>query len=147
MKYNNQPINSLLSNTTMLNYLINLIGKKIQLIILLRLKIYLLLKVDELLHLPDSLICIEFIFYLTKSIQECRSVLNLVYLSTQYSFSFLRRRKLSPLDIIICVTNTLSLDNKQIHRARFDEDSALERSYKFNKLLVTNNIQMEITSE
>ena len=55
------------------------------------LKIHLLLSVNESLHPPGALICIDFLFNVIKSFRGHKSFLDVMCLSTRYPFSFLRR--------------------------------------------------------
>ena len=69
LKPTNYTVLSLPSNTTILNYITNLISKeKVQSIILSRLKLHLLLKANKLLYILGLLIYINIVFYSSKSI-------------------------------------------------------------------------------
>lgn len=120
--------------------------EKFKSLLLSRVKLRLPLKVDEYLCPPGALIYADFVFYNVESIRGCKSVLDVVCLSSRCPHHFLRRSRRPPLDVFQCFINIAKRDGHQICRVRVDEDGALAKSYEFNKLLLSNNIQIETTA-
>ena len=61
------------------------------------------------------------------------------------NISFLRRSKRPPLEILQYLFNVLNDITRTVRRIRADEDGSLSKSYDFNFLIVSNNIQLETT--
>ena len=70
-------------------------------------------------------------------------MLDVIFLSNRYPFSFLRRRKHPPLAVAQYLFNILKVKKLDVRRIRVDEDGSLDRLYEFNMLLMNNNIQLE----
>ena len=73
-------------------------------------------------------------------------MLDMTCFSTRDNKHFIRRIKCPPLGIIQHVINYQKIEGKQILRVRVDEARVLANSYEFNKLLLKNDTNMEITS-
>ena len=101
------------------------------------------LSANESLHLTGALVCMDFAFCDAESVWGCKSVLDIIFLSTRYPFSFLRRIKRPPLVVLQYSFNILKARKRTFMRIRADEDGALDKSYEFNMLLLANNIQLE----
>ena len=87
----------------------------------------------------------DFVFYDIESVRGHTTVLGIICLSTRYPFSFLRRRKRPPLDVLQYLFNVLKARKRSVRRIRVDEDGSLAHSYEFNLLLIKNDIQLETT--
>ena len=70
-------------------------------------------------------------------------MLDTTYLSTRFHTHFLRTGKRSPLDVFQCFIKITKREGKPTRRLRVDEDDVLAKSHDFNKLLVSNDIQMK----
>ena len=108
-----------------------------------RLKLYLPLKIDDLLHPPGSHPFMYFVFYAIDSIRSFACALDMTRLSIRYNKNFMRRSNWPPLDIMQHVINYPNREGNIIWRARVNKGRAVDNVYEFNKLLLKNGMTME----
>ena len=97
---------------------------------------------DYSLYPPDSFLFIDFSFYNITSIRGFKSVLDIICVSTHYSFAFIMRCKQPPIIILKWLFAILRKEDKIVRIVRIDEDGELACLREFCKLIVDNECSL-----
>ena len=94
---------------------------------------------------PGSFLFIDFSFYNVVSIRGFTSVLDVIYTSTRYSFTFPIRSKRPPIKILRWLFSILQKEGKEVRIVRVDEGRELARSREFFWFIVNQNCALQTT--